>query len=176
MGPGVSGTPPVSGRGRRAVLTTANLAAGKVSGEEVYSNAVSFTRRTYWCSYRGQWSSGASSPAPMAAWWCGTTPAGQLRLRGGARSGWRALPRQCGAGARGKRERGEAERRGPGSAAFRRGGAHSDERLARKGSSPRLTEVSTGCARWRRSCWRRESGNGVAVRELDADGAHRRVR
>ena len=47
MGPGVSGTPPVSGRGRRAVLTTANLAAGEVSDEEVYSIALSFARRTY---------------------------------------------------------------------------------------------------------------------------------
>jgi len=99
----------------------------------------------------------------MVARWRGSMSAGQLRLRGGAGSGWRALPRQCGAGARGKRERGEAERRGPGSAAFRRGGAHSDERLARKGSSPRLTEASTGCARWRRNTGR----DGVVDDELE---------
>jgi len=75
MGPGVSG------RGRRATLTTANLAAGEVSGEEVYSIALSFARRTYWCSYRGQWSSGASSPASMAARWPGSTSVGHLRPR-----------------------------------------------------------------------------------------------
>jgi len=75
MGPGVSG------RGRRAALTTANLAAGEVSGEEVYSIALSFARRTYWCSYRGQWSSGASSLASMAARWPGSTSAGHLRPR-----------------------------------------------------------------------------------------------
>jgi len=32
--------------------------------------------------------------------------------------------------------------------------AHFGERFLRKGSFPWLTEASTGCARWRRSCWR----------------------
>ena len=47
----------------------AKLATGEVSGEEVFPIALYFARRTYWCSYRDQWSTGASSPASMAVRW-----------------------------------------------------------------------------------------------------------
>ena len=117
-GPGVSGTPPVSGRGRRAALTMANLAAGEVSGEEVYSIALSFARRTYWCSYCGQWRSGASSPASMVVWWPDLMLAGHLRPRWGAGRGLGAPPCQGGAWARENRERGGAKRGSPQSGAL----------------------------------------------------------
>ena len=70
---------------------------------------------------------------------------------------------QCGARAREREEGEEVEWGCLRGAKLRRGGAHSDERLVRKGSSPRLTEVSTGCARWRRSTGR----DGVVDGELE---------